>query len=414
MKQRIIENVGNPEYLEKLFRENQSDFSRALAELPDDYPSELIRFWKIRLTSGSQVEPGKQAARDLWVVIGLSLITGLLTRLPLLFTGIPMEPFYYRDLAIIVFNGLILYTFWQNKISGLKKILMYSVPAAFLLLYLNILPGRIGDSLILSFIHAPLLLWCLFGLAFVSFDYKNTVKLTGFIRFNGELLVMTGLILVAGGILTGLAIGLFSVIKLEIFKFCYDYVAFFSCSAAPIVSFYLIRKFPGITSKITPVLARVFTPMVLGTLAVYLVSLIVSGSSILRNRELLIVFNGMLLAVTAIIVFSISELDKTKEKNSHVLVLFLLAIMALAINAIALFAIASRISTGITPNRVVVLVSNILIFLNLVLVSKDLYRAYFKKGNPNAVETTVAKYLTVYAAWTVIVIFILPLVFGFR
>jgi len=142
--------------------------------------------------------------------------------------------------------------------------------------------------------------------------------------------------------------------------------------------------------------------------------LIFSKSKILEDRDLLLLFNGMLLAVMAIIVFSVSELDKSKEKNFNVLILFSLAIVAIVINTIALTAIITRIADGLTPNRTVVLVSNILVFVNLILIAKSLYRSYFKSTQLGSVESAVAKYLPVYFAWTIIVIFVLPFVFGLK
>ena len=176
----------------------------------------------------------------------------------------------------------------------------------------------------------------------------------------------------------------------------------------------MIRLYPNLTNKIAPVIARVFTPLVLITLVVYLVSLIFSTSNILEDRDLLLLFNIMLLAVLAIIVFSVSELDKSKEKNGNVFILFLLATLAIVINSIALIAIISRVTNGLTPNRTVVLVSNILIFVNLILIARNLYQSYFKRKQLDMVEQTVAKYLTIYAVWTIIVIFILPFVFGLK
>lgn len=122
----------------------------------------------------------------------------------------------------------------------------------------------------------------------------------------------------------------------------------------------------------------------------------------------------MLIAVLALIVFSISEFDKSKKKNTNVFVLFLLASLAIIINSIALVAIISRATGGLTPNRTVVLFSNILIFVNLILIAINLYKSYFNPDELNPVEQTVAKYLTIYAAYTIIAIFILPFLFGFK
>ena len=77
----------------------------------------------------------------------------------------------------------------------------------------------------------------------------------------------------------------------------------------------------------------------------------------------------------------------------------------------ALAAILRRLAEGLTPNRLVVLVSNLLVFINLILISIDLYKAGFRGGSPEAVETTVARYLTVYAVYTALVVFVVPVVF---
>ena len=414
MKQQIIDSITDPENLEKLYRDNKQEFSKSFAGISEDYDSDLVKFWKIRLAPEKDPVFKGFLKRDLLVVILISLLTGLLVKLPEFFGQIQVDFFYSRDLAIIVFNGIILYSFWQNRIFDQYRILIYGFILMILTLFINFLPNTKSDSVMLSMIHIPLFLWCLFGLSFTSFDYKNTEKRIEFIRFNGELLTMTGLILIAGGLLAGITLRLFSVIEMDIKTFYFQYVVVIGGVAAPIVSSYLIRLYPNLTNKIAPVIARVFTPLVLITLAVYLVSLIFSKSKILEDRDLLLLFNVMLLAVMAIIVFSVSAIDKSKEKNLNVFILLLLACLAIVINSIALIAIISRVTSGLTPNRTVVLVSNILIFVNLILIAKSLYESYFKNKHLDSVEQTVARYLTIYFFWTIIVIFILPFVFGLK
>lgn len=414
MKQRIIENINNAEELEKLYHEDKQEFRKSFSQITDDFDSELVKFWKIRLTPEMITDGEKILKIDVLTVIIISLLTGLLIKLPVIFSVINLESFYTRNASIIVFNGLIFYTFWHNKIFERKVILIYSLIIFVLLMFVNLLPYSKSDSVELAFIHTPLFLWCLFGIVFISLDFKDTFKRINFIRFNGELIIMTGLILLAGGLLTAITLGLFSTIKMNIEDFYMKYIAVFGGVAAPIVSFYLIKIYPNITSKIAPVIARVFTPLVFITLATYLISLIFSESKILEERELLILFNVVLLAVMAIIVFSISELDKTRTKDFNVLILFALAILAIIINSIALTAIITRFTNGITPNRTIVLFSNLLIFINLILISKNLYQAYFRNTKVDLVEETVAKYLAIYFGWTIVVIFILPFVFQFR
>ncbi|RPI16378.1 MAG: DUF4153 domain-containing protein [Ignavibacteriae bacterium] len=416
MKDLIIENINNPEKLESLYRENKKDFRQSFYEISPQYDTELIKFWKIRLDSESQKETGKFDKKDLIAVILISLIAGTFVKLPDILPWLKHEIFYPRNLAIIVFSGIIFYTLRQNKIFETKKFLTYVSTAIILLIYVNLLPYIKSDSINNAFYHVPFIMWCIWGIVYTGFEYKNIDKRIDFIRYNGELVIMTGLILIAGGFLTGLTNVLFEAIKMNITEFYFKNVAVYGAVSAPIVSMFLINTYPNITSKIAPVIAKIFTPLVLITLVIYLITLFFSGSNLLLNRDLLIAFNIMLLCVTALIIFSLSELSKTNEKNVNVLILFLLSVVTILINLIALGVIISRIIIylELTPNRTVVLVSNILIFINLILISKNLYLSYFKNKQIDSVERTTASYLPVYLVWTLVVIFILPFIFWFR
>lgn len=414
MKLRIIENINNPEMLEKLYRENKNDFEKSFSVISETYNSELVNFWKLRLSEDKESNLIKISRNDFFAILIITLITGVLLKLPEIIPNLNPETFYMKYLAIFVFNGLIVFTFWRNKIFDVRKIILYLFTILLMLSFVYLLPNYKSDSITLAFIHIPLLMWCLFGLAYVSFDYKNLVKRIRFIQFNGEMLIMTGLLLIAGGFLTGITFGLFNVIGMNIENFYFNNIVVFGGVATPIVAFYLIGIYPNITSKISPVIARIFTPLILIMLLVYLITIIFSHNQFLEDRNLLIVFNLMLFIVTAIIVFAISEQNKLKDKNINILILFALAITAIVINSFALTAIVTRVLIGITPNRIVVLISNILIFLNLILIAKDLYKSYHQIKFLNSVENTVSKFLTIYMVYTLLVIFIFPFMFGFK
>lgn len=410
MKQKINDHINDPEALEKLYRENKHDFTREFPAIADTAGSELVRFWKIRLAS----EPAttlKFSVTDLIAVILISLLTAVLVKLPALISTIDLTFFYTRDLAVIVFNGLILYNFYLNRVKA-KWMILYAAVTLALLLYVNLLPAKESDSLNIAFIHVPLFLWCWFVAAKISFDFRDMGKRTEFIRFNGELIIMTGLLLITGGILTAITIGLFEAIGANIEKEYMDYIVIPGSAVSPVLASYIIRLYPDITKRIVPVIARIFTPIALVTLVIYLVSLAFSEISVTEDREILILFNIMLVAVMAMIVFSVTELDKTRNKNIHVLFLLALALVTLVINSVALTAIITRLSYGFTPNRTVVLITNVLVFVNLILITKDLFGSYRDAGKLGSVERTISRYLVIYLLWTVVAIFILPAVFG--
>lgn len=132
-----------------------------------------------------------------------------------------------------------------------------------------------------------------------------------------------------GGVLTVITLGLFNATGMNVMQFYTDFIAIPGGVAAPVVAFFLIRTYPAITSKIAPVIARVFTPVVLVTLVVYLISLVFTNISISSNRNLLIVFNVMLLGVLALIIFSVSGIAEEKSGNKNRLMLILLSGVAI-------------------------------------------------------------------------------------
>ncbi len=141
----------------------------------------------------------------------------------------------------------------------------------------------------------------------------------------------------------------------------------------------------------------------------------VTGKDPYNDREFLIVFNLLLLGVMAIIVFSVSETSTHTKQRFNELTLFMLTILTLIVDLVALSAIIYRLGEyGITPNRVAVLGSNLLFFGNLLIILMDLYRTNFKGQSIKNVELSIARYLPLYTAWTFFMTFGLPLLFGFK
>ena len=84
-------------------------------------------------------------------------------------------------------------------------------------------------------------------------------------------------------------------------------------------------------------------------------------------------------------------------------------------DGIAISAIVYRLSTfGVSPNRIAVLGSNVLILLNLIAVSYQLFRVLKFKQETTSVEKTIAFFLPVYSAWAAIVAFVLPFLFHMK
>jgi hypothetical protein len=323
--------------------------------------------------------------------------------------------FYLKNAAMIVFFGMSIYVLFSkglNKnIHWLWALLLFLIPA----IYINLLPVTTkNDAVLLSCLHLGLLMWCIYGLLFIGMDTR-TEKRMAYIRYNGDLIVLTSIILLAGGLFSAITVQLFSLVGMPINEFYFKYIGVWGLVSAPIVATYIIRTQPVIANKIAPIIANIFSPLVLVMLVVFLVSLPFSEKDPYNDRQFLLVLNMLLLGVMALIVFAISETSKNRKQQFNKVVLTLMAIAALIINTVAILAIVYRLGEfGFTPNRTAVLGSNILLFIHLIWIAISLVKVTFQKKDIELVENTVSRYLPVYAIWTLLVVFAFPFIFGMK
>jgi hypothetical protein len=419
MKEKIKENINNPGNLEHLFHEDRKSFESSFEDVYSEIEkTELAKYWKIRLDFDKTPEKKKKARlSDIFIMISACIIAGFLIKIPDLFSiRLTDLLFYERNAGIILFLGLTIYLVGVNRIFDKKKlgliIIAFIIPA----IYINLLPSfNDSDTVNLAYIHLPLLMWCICGLVYIGFNINDKTKRIEYIKYNGDLAILSALLLIAGGILTGITISLFAAIGFNIEKFYTHNIVIIGLVSVPIVATYIIKNYSTMTNKIATIIANIFSPLVLLTAVIFLIALTISGKDPYNDRDFLLMFNAMLLGVMAIIVFSISETSLTGRQKFNEMILFLLSIITVLIDLIALSAIFYRLGTfGISPNRLAVLGSNILILGNLVLIVIDLYKVNFKEIKISKVELTISRYLPVYVIWILVVTFAFPLIFGMK
>lgn len=414
MRGEILANLNDPKQLERLYRSNRSQFKRDYSALPAELKTTpLATFWNERLSYESD-EINWGTKLDLVFIIGAALIAGLIAKLPAIFS-IPEEFFYQRNIGFIIFPVLMAYFTWNHKLStGKVLVIVAATLSAFL--FINFLPeNSSSDTLILSCVHVVLFLYGLLGFAFVGEIRNAYEKRLDYLKYNGDLVVMTTLIVIAGGIMTGLTIGLFSVIGINIEQFYFQNVVVFGLPAAPIFGTYLTRANPSLVGKVSPVIAKIFSPLVLVMLVIYLFAMMYSSKNPYNDREFLLIFNLLLIGVMAIIFFSVAAKSKGISSQLEMWILASLSAVTLLVNGIALSAILMRIAEwGITPNRAAVLGANVLVLIHLVLVTFQLFRVSSRRTEITAVGKAIAVFLPVYLVWTVVVTFLFPYIFGFR
>ena len=419
LKQSIEANLENPEALERLYRNSPELFSNSFDEVLHAHPaSPILGAWQARLQFEKPVlSPSKTSflhrPSEIMLIILLGLVGGTLARIPFIWESINENLFYPRNLAFFVMPALACYFLVKNTVD---KRLVAGLGIVFLgaSVFINALPDiTSSDTIALACLHMPFFLWTLVGVAFAGNNYGDLQPRMNYLKFNGEMAIYTILILIGGALLTGLTISLFSVIGLRIEEWYMSNIVVYGAVAAPIVATYITLHRADSGQRLAPTFAKIFSPLVLLTLVVFLIANGMQGKSPFTDRDFLIVFNAMLMGVLAITVFTISERPTSKTKIASDYIAIALVVVALIVDLIALSAIVFRLTSfGLTPNRLAVLGANLLVFGNLAGILY--YYAGFlrNKVDMHQVEQWVTRYLPLYAAWTMFVVFIMPFLFG--
>ena len=417
LKKIILKNINNPDKLEKIYQSNRSSFKNEFFSLSSKIKDKKIyNYWKARLNyTNSGFSIGSR--KELLVIFLCSLLAVIIAQLPKIFS-IDEEFFYTRNISFIVFSPLAIYFIWKKR-TNIRKIFIISIVIFSSIFYINFLPNHPpnneSDTLILACLHLPVFLWTIFSLLFFGKNITSHKERLSFIKYNGDLVVISGLILLGGIIFSGITVGLFELINIDIEEFYFRYIVITGLASLPIIGTHVIDKNPNIVDKISPFIAKLFSPIVLITLSVYIGSIIFFGSNIYNDREFLLLFNGVLIAVMALIFFSITEGLSTTMSKMEIGILFLLSLVTIVVNGIALSAILIRIMEwGITPNRTAVLGSNILILINLIVVSTKLYYTLIYDSKSMKVGISIVVFMSIYCLWSSFVTFLFPFIFSFN
>ena len=407
MENQIVQHIADPAVLEQLYRSNPSAFTRAFQSVYPQISSEVTaQIWQQRLAVSST----SWGSKGDWTLLGVvAAFVAFLMQLPDLFS-ISHDLYFPRNMSFIVIPGIGAYFAYKQglRIRDLAWPLSILVAS---IVYINLLPEG-SATLLLTCLHIPILLWLAVGYIFAGNDSAKRME---FLRYHGDLILMTEVIGLAGGLFTGLTLNLFKLIDLDIEDYYFRYLVLSILPSVPLLATFLVRQNASLVSKISPVIARIFTPIVTITLVLFLGAVIFTGKDPYNDREFLLVFNGILIGVMALILFSLGEATKVHASRVHQYFLFALALVAIIDNGIALSAIGYRlVEFGISPNRLVVLGSNALIMVHLMLATKNLWS--FLKGQTTIeeVEKGITSYLPIYAIWAAIVSFLFPLLFQFN
>ncbi len=418
LKQTIESNLKHPEVLEKLYRQTPEQFLLGFEEALEANPSStVLGVWNARLQFDKPARLRDKTSfihrpSEIMLVIVLSLVGGALARIPFIWETLSEDFYYPRNIAFFVLPALAIYFMVKSTVD---RTLAIGLSLAFLgsAIFINALPDLpSSDTIILACIHLPFFLWSLVGIAFAGNRFRELHPRMDYLKFSGEMAIYSVLILLGGLALSGLTMALFEVIGLNIENWYMENIGIHGAVAAPVVATYIALQRIESGQRLAPMFAKIFSPLVLITLVVFLIANVIQGKSPFTDRDFLIVFNAMLMGVLAITIFTISERPTSDSKIASDYIAIALVLVALVVDLVALSAIVFRLTSyGLTPNRLAVLGANLLVFGNLAGILYHYSRFIQTKVTMLEVENWITRYLPLYAAWTVFIVFVMPFLF---
>jgi hypothetical protein len=375
------------------------------------------RLWKQLVVSPSDTGQPQAAARtDAVVAFGLAAAAAVAVKVPALF-GLQLDEdggFYARNASLFVLPLLTGYFVWKRRLEGgtLRWLAVAFVAAAVLANVYPLVPD--GSTEALTALHLPIALWLVVGIAYAGGRWRQVAGRMDFIRFSGELFIYYVLIALGGGVLTAFMAMTFKSIGIDAEPFFQSWLLPCGAVGAVVVASWLVEAKQSVIENMAPVLTRLFTPLFAAMLVAFLGAMLWTRRGVGIERDVLIAFDLLLVVVLGLLLYSISARDPRTPAGAFDVMQVVLVVSALLADAVALWAIAARITDlGFSPNRVAALGVNAILLVNLAWSAVLSIRFLRGRGSFTGLERWQTDYLPVYAVWAAIVVIVFPPLFGY-
>jgi len=313
---------------------------------------------------------------------------------------------------------------WQ--LSALIGILLVAAGVYVLLVYPQTGIGPFQEQyLILMVMHLPLLAWAGVG-AFLIARHRDPTNRFSFLSKSLELFIVGGLFLIAGGLFTAITFGLFDALGVDFPEVAMRLFFAGGLGLITVVATAVVynptvppagQSFDEGLSKLIALLMRVLLPLTLLVLLVYILFIPFNFRAPFDNRDVLIIYNGMLFAIVALLVgatpVSLANVSPGQARWLRRGIIGV-ASLALIVSLYALAAILYRTALDrLTPNRLTFIGWNVINIGLLFLLL--LFQARVKEGRwLHGVHRAFSVGTVAYAVWTLAMILALPWLFGFN
>lgn len=369
------------------------------------------RLWKQLVLSGADEKRGPDAgwAEALLFAAGAAVVVQI-ARLAAGFPG-DEASWLLRNAALFVLPLLAGY-FVRRRGLTTQQALLAIAPALISAAVVNAYPYTDDSSTeLLVASHLPVALWFAVAYPYASGDVGSHERRMDFVRFTGEWFIYYALIALGGGVLMGLTAAILEPAGIDAERVI-EVVVPLGAAGAVIVAAWLVESKQRVVENMAPVLTTIFTPLFAVMLVVAAVVYAFTGSF---DRELLGVFDALMVVVLGLVLYGMSARDPSREPGWMDRIQIVAVAAALVLDLMVLVAMVGRIGDlGFTPNRTAALGLNLLLLVNLA--GTAWLAGLFLRGRStfHRLERWQTAYLPAFALWAATVVVVVPPLFSFK
>jgi hypothetical protein len=371
------------------------------------------RLWKQLL--GGDDAPARPFS-DLFEPLVFAVAAAVAIQVARLAAGFPDEEptWLARNASLFVLPFLAGFFARQRQLSTRHWVLT-AVPFVLAALVVNLYPwGADSDTEALVILSLPVVLWFAISYPYMGGTLRSHERRMDFVRFTGEWFIYYVLIALGGGVLMGLIAGIFEPTGVDVDQIA-AWVLPSGAAGAVVVAAWLVESKQRVVENMAPVLTMLFTPLFAVMLACAAVVYAVTGFGGAFDRELLSVFDALLVVVLALVLYGMSARDPSTSSPEWMDGIQLVAVVsALVLDLMVLGTMVARIGDlGFSPNRTAALGLNLVLLVNLAGAAWLSARFLRRRSSLHRLERWQTAYLPVFALWAVTVVVILPPLFAF-
>jgi hypothetical protein len=318
-----------------------------------------------------------------------------------------------RNVSLFVLPFLAAY-FARRRQLDARQWVLTAAPFLLAALLINLYPyDADSDTEVLVALHLPVVLWFVIAYPYMGGTLRVHERRMDFVRFTGEWFIYYVLIALGGGVLTGLTAAILEPTGVDP-DLVVQWVLPAGAAGAVIVAAWLVESKQQVIENMAPVLTMVFTPLFAAMLAGAALVYAVTGLGGAFDRELLGVFDALMVVVLGLVLYGISAREPAQAPGWMDRIQLAAVLSALLLDAMVLASMAARIGDlGLTANRVAALGLNLVLLVNLGVTAWLSIRFLTRHTSFHRLERWQTTYLPVFALWAAVVVVILPPAFGF-